>query len=129
MMHGSVRRVAGKNSADAYFLSDEFDIYNRSQLFAALEESIGYRSVTIDLAHTTFIDAGILGVLVRLANGCGQNNGARVSIVNASTYIRRLFTICQLESILDMEGHRAQTVSRSSVGSTSAVGTILNSVS
>lgn len=110
MIHGSIRRIAGKNSPDAYVsLYDEFDIYNKGQLSTALEESVGCRTITIDLAHTTFIDASILGVLVGLAGRCRKHNAAQVRIVNASTYLRRLFSICQLENVFDIEDQRTHT--------------------
>lgn len=95
---GSVRCLARQNGSNArFFLHDEFDIYNNGRLFEALEQAIGYRNITIDLAHTTFIDASIIGVFVRLANRCRKNNAAHVHIVNASTHVRRLFSICKLE--------------------------------
>lgn len=104
MNHGSILRIAGKKTLDAYFsLFDEFDIYNKGQLSATLEESVGSRAITIDLAHTTFIDASILGVLVRLAVRAREHNATQVRIVNASAHLRRLFSICQLEAIFDIE--------------------------
>jgi anti-anti-sigma factor len=107
--YGSIRRIVGKNTLHAYFsLFDEFDIYNKGQLSAALEESVGSRTITIDLAHTTFIDASILGVFVRLANRCRRHNAAQVRIVNASTHLNRLFSICRLEGVFDIEGHGAR---------------------
>lgn len=101
---GSVRRLALENGSDAHFsLHDEFDIYNNSRLFEALEQGVGYRNITIDLAHTTFIDASIIGIFVRLASRCRKNNAARVRIINASTHLRRLFSICQLEDLFGIE--------------------------
>ncbi|HET6896049.1 MAG TPA: STAS domain-containing protein, partial [Candidatus Baltobacteraceae bacterium] len=87
-------RVAGKATPNARKAPG-----GRLRFFrdAPLEQGIGYRNVTIDLAHTTFIDASIIGVFVRLANRCRKNNAAQVHIVNASTHVRRLFSICKLE--------------------------------
>jgi len=102
---GSVRYLARQNGSNARFsLHHEFDIYNNGRLLEALEQGIGYRNITIDLAHTTFIDASILGIFVRLAGRCRKNNGATVRIINASTHLRRLFSICQLEGLFGIEG-------------------------
>lgn len=121
MMDGSIRRFAGKNTQDVYFtLYDEFDICNKSQLSAALEESVGYRKITIDLAQTTFIDASILGVFVRLAGRCRKHNAGQVQIVNANGYIRKLFSICGLESVFGIENRSAYSGKPRSVGSISS---------
>jgi len=107
MDHGTIRCFTTKNSADAHVsLYDEFDICNRSQLAAVLG-SIEYRRITIDLAHTTFIDASIVGVLARLASRCRKYNAAPVRIVNASPRLRRLFSISQLEGVFRFEDQRA----------------------
>lgn len=121
MMHGSIRHFAGKNTQDVYFaLHDEFDICNKPQLSAALEESVGYRTITIDLAQTTFLDASILGVFVRLSDRCRKHNAGQVRIVNANSHLRKLFSICELESIFGIENHPAHSnKSCHSVGSIS----------
>lgn len=103
MDRGSIRCSTGKNRSHAHFsLYDEFDIFNKNQLCAALEGSVGYQTVTIDLAHTTFIDASILGIFVRLAGRRRKQHAARVRVVNASTHVSRLFSICQLERVFDI---------------------------
>jgi len=119
MNHGSILDIARENTLDAYFfLFDEFDIYNKGQLCATLEESVGSLAVTIDLTHTTFIDASILGVFVGLAVRCREHNAARVRIVNASAHLRRLFSICRLEAIFEIEDHHAHSGEpRCSIGS------------
>ena len=104
MMNGSVCRFAGKNTPDAFFtLCGEFDICNESQLSGTLDESVGYRTVTIDLAQTTFIDASILGVLVRLEGRCRKHNAGHVQIINANAHLRKLFSICGLDSTFGLE--------------------------
>ena len=110
MMRGSIRRFGGKNAYDVCFtLHDEFDICNTSQLSAALDQSVGYRTITIDLAQTTFIDASILGVFVRLADRCRKHNAGQVRIVNANGHLRKLFSICELESVFGIEDRPAHS--------------------
>jgi anti-anti-sigma factor len=106
MMQGSIRRVVGKNTSDAHFaLYGEFDICNKSQLSAALDESVGYRTITIDLAQTAFIDASILGVFVRLADRCRKHNAGQMGILNANGHPRKLFSICEFESAFGIKDH------------------------
>jgi anti-anti-sigma factor len=118
MMHDSIRHFVGKNTPDVYFaLYDDFDICNKPQLSAALEESVGYRTITIDLAQTTFIDASILGVFVRLSGRCRKHNAGHVRIVNANSHLRKLFSICELENVFGIEDRPAHSdTPRRSVG-------------
>ncbi|HVA26618.1 MAG TPA: hypothetical protein VNF68_00450 [Candidatus Baltobacteraceae bacterium] len=64
---------------------------------------MGYRTIPIDLAHTTFIYAGIIGVLVGLARRCREDNAVRVTIINARGHLRKLLSVRQLEGLFGME--------------------------
>lgn len=95
MLHGSVQRALSTSNVTACFtLRGDFDIYDKQQLASVLAAGIGYHTLTIDLAQTTFIDASIIGVLARLAGLRRDVRAARLRIVNANVGIRRLFSIC-----------------------------------
>lgn len=105
-MRGSIRRFAGKNIPDVYFLlCGKFDITKKSLLSAALEENAGYRTIAIDLAKTRFIDASILGVPVRLADRSRKHNAGQIRIVNANGHLRKLSSICEFESVFGIKDH------------------------
>jgi anti-anti-sigma factor len=82
---------------------------------------VGYRTITIDLTQTTFIDASILGVLVRLADRCRKHNAGQMRIVNANGHLRKLFSICELESAFGIKDHPGHSnKARRSMGSISS---------
>ena len=92
MRSDTIRRVAGLDESEARFsLHGEFDIADKWQLYAALRPSTDYQTLTIDLAHATFIDAGILGVFVHVARRRRAIGATRLRIVNLSTHFRRIF--------------------------------------
>ncbi len=81
--YGSVRRVKGKHASDVSFiLCGEFDIYNGRYLVAALEKATTCRTITIDLAQTTYIDATILGIFARAASRRRRFNASRLQITH-----------------------------------------------
>lgn len=121
MTRGSIRRIVGKNTSDAhFFLYGDFDICNKSQLSAALDESVGYGTITIDLAQTTFIDPRILGVFVRLATRCRTHDASQMRIVNANGHFRKLFSICERENLFGIEDAAHSGKPRRPVGTISS---------
>lgn len=84
-------------------LSGEFDIYNKRQLAATLASSVAYPTITIDLAETRFIDAGIMGVFARFAGLRRELGAAQLRIVNVNKLIFRLFSICRLDTLFCIE--------------------------
>ena len=99
----NIRRVAGFDETETRFsLRGEFDISNKLQLSAALTPYIDSQTLTIDLAHTTFIDASTLGVFVRVARCRHELNATRLRIVKA-THCRRIFSLCELDDVFDIE--------------------------
>lgn len=104
MLHGSVQRVLSTSNVTACFtLRGDFDIYNKRQLAGVLAAGVGYRTLIIDLAQTAFIDASIIGVLARLAGLRRDAGAARLRVVNANVWIRRLFSICRLGEVFSID--------------------------
>lgn len=104
MMHGRVQRAVSESISDVcLYLCGEFDIYNKQQLAATLASSVAYRTITIDLAQTRFIDAGIIGVFAGFAGLRRELGAAPFRIINVNKFIFRLFSICRLDSLFCIE--------------------------
>lgn len=100
-----IRRVAGLDESEARFsLHGEFDISNQRQLSAALEPYMVSQTLTVDLAPATFIDASTLSVFVHVARGRREIDATRLRIVNVRTHFRRIFSLCHLDDVFDIEG-------------------------
>lgn len=99
----NIRRVGGLDESEARFsLRGELDISNKWQLFAALTAYIDAPTLTIDLEHTTFIDASTLGVFVYVARCRREIDATRLRIVKGSAYFRRIFSLCSLDGVFDI---------------------------
>lgn len=104
MMHGRVYRAVSEGISDMCLgLSGEFDIYNKCQLAATLASNVAYPAITIDLAQTRFIDAGIIGVFARFAGLRRELGASQLRIVNANKFICKLFSICRLGTLFCIE--------------------------
>lgn len=103
-LRGQVHRSVGDSSSDVrLYLRGEFDIHNKGQLASTLASTLANRTVTIDLAETRFIDAGIIGVFARFAGLRRELEAAQLRIVNVNKFIFKLFSICRLETIFCIE--------------------------
>jgi anti-anti-sigma factor len=91
-------------SADACLISlcGEYDIANCDELSDAIGTGAS-RRITIDLANATFIDASVISVLVRHANRRRARNDSRLRIVGPSAHFRKIFRMCNLAALLDIE--------------------------
>lgn len=104
MHYGKVCRTDYTLSSNVRFsLQGEFDIFNKSELAAAMEGAATPRRLTLDLRGTTFIDASILGVFVGIAQRRVLASASQVRIVNAAQNVRRLFSICELDAVFRLE--------------------------
>ena len=104
MLHGHVRRAVCERISDVcLYLRGEFDIYNKRELAALLASSAAYRTITVDLAQTRFIDASILGVFARFADLRRELEAAQLRIVNVNRFIFKLFSICRLDTLFCIE--------------------------
>jgi anti-anti-sigma factor len=99
------------DSAICFALCGDFDIFNRDKLAAALTQGVAYPTLAVDFTRTTYIDASILGVLVGLAGRRQASNAAPIRIFCGSDQIRKLFAICELESMFDIRGELAAATS------------------
>jgi anti-sigma B factor antagonist len=79
----------------------ELDLAGSQQLRDAITAILAYGSadVVVDLAHLRFIDASGIGLLIGLRNELAEND-ATLRIVNANTWIRRVFSLCGLSAML-----------------------------
>jgi anti-anti-sigma factor len=110
MRNNNIRRVAAIDESEARFsLHGEFDIFNKWQLSEALEPCIASRTLTVDLAHTKFIDASTLGVFAHVARLRWEIDATRLRIINVSTHLRRIFSICQLDDVFNIDAVAART--------------------
>lgn len=106
MRYGSVCRTDCKSSSYVRFsLAGEFDIFNKAKLAAVIEDAITSRRITLDLAKTKYIDASILGLFAGIARRRLLSGASQVRIVNAADGVRRLFSICKLNSAFRLEGN------------------------
>jgi anti-anti-sigma factor len=104
MLHGRAHRAVRESNSDMCLgLSGEFDIYNKRQLAATLASCVAYRTITIDLAQTRFIDAGIIGVFARFAYLRREIGAVQLRIINVNKFIFRLFSICRLDTLFCIE--------------------------
>jgi anti-anti-sigma factor len=98
----SVCRIATADGSNTHYrLQGDFDLGDAQQLFDLLVQDAESATFTIDLSQTSSIDAGILGAFVRLARKRREVAAAPVRICNASGHIRKLFSICELDRLLD----------------------------
>ena len=101
----SIRRVAALDESEARFsLHGEFDLFNKAQLSGALSSSVASPTLTVDLAHATFIDASTLNVFAHVASRRRELGATQLRIVNVNSHLRKIFSICQLDNVFDIEG-------------------------
>jgi anti-sigma B factor antagonist len=104
LRNNNVRRAAALDESEPRFsLHGDFDIANKRQLSATLEPFIDAQRLTVDLARATFIDASTLGIFLRIARRRGEINATRFRIINVSTRFRRIFSLCGLDDVVDVE--------------------------
>lgn len=84
-------------------MTGEFDFSNQEELRLAFEQAVeaaGGR-IEIDLENTTFIDSGVIRLLLMLRDLAGRNNQT-MSIVNCNEHIREIFQIGGFDQIFDI---------------------------
>lgn len=106
--YGRVCRIDSKDISYARFaMSGEFDLYNKPRLAEALEPAVACPRMTLDFARTLLIDASILGLLAGIARRRLQSGTAQVHIVNVQDRVRRLFDICKMSGVVEMDSEFA----------------------
>ncbi len=100
--HRGIKSVEARKKTEMRFaLSGEFDIHNQQELALALETGMAHKTVTVDLAQTSFVDASILGTLAVFASARLERRASRVRILNASDHLLKLFRLCRLETVFE----------------------------
>jgi anti-anti-sigma factor len=87
----------------------DFDLSNKRELAEALQPYIASQTLTVDLSNATFIDASTLGVFVHIARRRGELNASRLRIIHGNPHFRRIFSLCELNSVFDIEERAART--------------------
>lgn len=84
--------------------SGEFDAFAARQLAAQVDEAFaaGCIHFRLDFSEVTFIDAGGVGQLIRLYDLTSSAEGT-LAVDAASTNVRRVCTLVQVEKLLGVE--------------------------
>lgn len=87
----------------SFKLVGDWDFSRRNELEGMLRPAEAADEVLLDLSAMTFIDASVLGSLVRLLKRAVQRNClATVRIVGASRQVTRIFELCHLETLFGL---------------------------
>jgi anti-anti-sigma factor len=97
-----IDRALGVRGA-CFKIVGEWDFCRRDELQALLQPAESLDDVTLDLSEMTFLDASVLGSLVRLRNRVLKHNSAgKVWIVAASPAVACLFEMCGLQTLFGL---------------------------
>lgn len=85
-------------------VTGELDAFAASGLWPRLDEAIdrGCIRFTVDASAVTFLDAGGLGMLIRLRNAVTPFGGT-VTVAAASPRFRQIVEVTGLETVLDLD--------------------------
>ena len=97
----TIRRLSLAKSVNL-FVSGELDSVSARSLERCIkrEELDGATDIRIDLQHTSFIDAGVIRILVEAARRAGAG-GWRFRAVNPRGLVRKVFEITQLYDMIE----------------------------
>src|SRR5580700_4805161 len=92
----------------AFFkLAGEWDFTRQTELRAMLQPAESLDEVVVDFSDVTYIDATVLGSLVRLRLRMIEHGRlGLIRIVAASPHIARLFEICELQELFELRSTR-----------------------
>lgn len=87
-----------------FSLTGEIDILNSGELYYEIESLFlqDRKDVFLDFTGVTFIDSTGLGTIVKI-NNMIKNSGKKLVLMHMSDHIKKIFTICSLDSILDIQ--------------------------
>lgn len=92
------------SGVERIYLAGEFDIASEPELERMLTQSSHHDIVEIDFKRVTYIDSSAITALVRLKKRMIENGYAGiVKIRNLNSKIRRIFEICALEQLFEIE--------------------------
>jgi anti-anti-sigma factor len=92
-------------------LAGDWDFSRRDELQAMLRPAESLDEVLLDFSGVTFIDASVLGSLLRLHRCMIEHSrlGA-IRIIAASRHIARIFEICELQELFGLRSPTIETV-------------------
>lgn len=95
-------------TASCFKLAGDWDFTRRDELQAVLRPAESLDEVLLDLSEVTFIDASVIGCLVKLRKRMIEHSRlSSIRIVEASRHIVHLLRICELDELF---GLGAQTI-------------------
>lgn len=105
-------------------VSGELDTADAGELEAALAREYRSDVVRLDMSAVTFVDAGILNVLVH-ANGQMRAHAGLLVLAGVRPRIQRVFRICGLAGALCMETAADYPASKAAAATTSPPANII----
>ena len=85
-------------------LSGEIDVVNADEFYKETEKLYlqNNKDIIFDLSSLKFLDSTALGTFVKINNLLKQN-GKTLTVKNAREQIKRLFKICSLDNVFQIE--------------------------
>jgi len=85
-------------------LSGEIDVVNADEFYVETEKAYlqNLKDIEFDLSGLKFIDSTALGTFVKISNLL-KKDGKKVTVKNLKDQIKRLFVICSLDSVINIE--------------------------
>lgn len=86
-------------------LSGEIDSQNADEFFAVVTEEYAKNpaDVVFDCTKLAFIDSTTLGTFVKILKKM-QGDGHRMKLIKLQPRLKKLFVICALDTIMEIEG-------------------------
>lgn len=97
----AVRRTGQR--AAVVTVAGEQDQSNVADVLSALLGAAASEDVVVDLSATTFISAAFIGAIAMAAAG-QQRRGGRLRVQGASPFVRRVFSLCDLDGLFEPAG-------------------------
>ena len=88
-----------------FSLSGEIDAENSEEFYVEVSElySVSPRDIVFECSKLSFIDSTTLGIFVKLFKSV-QKDGHSVKLVALQPRLKKLFEICALDKIMEIEG-------------------------
>jgi anti-anti-sigma factor len=85
-------------------LTGEIDIVNAEEFYIETEKIYlqNFKDIEFDLSGVKFIDSTALGTFVKISNLL-KKDGKKLTVKKLREQIKRLFLICSLDSVINIE--------------------------
>jgi anti-anti-sigma factor len=101
-----------KVKAACFKLAGEWDFARRRELQAILRPAESLDEVLLDFSEVTFIDASVVGCLMRLRRHMIEHGRlSNIRIIAASRVVTRIFEICQLQKVFGLRSTMIESAS------------------